>query len=258
MYKKSELIFQMESLGIKNNDVLLVHSSMKAVGSVEDGADTVIDAFMEYLYEGLLIFPTHTWKQMNEAYNVFDPKTEPSCVGILSNLFMKRKNVYRSLHPTHSVAAFGRKAAEYVSGEEFSDTPCPRDGCWGKLYDMDAKILFLGCSLRSNTIIHGVEEWNRIPDRLTDEYQNLRIAMENGVIVDRPIRRHDSPAGDVSANYGKIEKALVKKGIARKGYIGNAFSTLCDVKNMVDLVSEFLKRKPDLFADDKEIPADWY
>jgi len=258
MYTKSQLISQIESSGIKKDEKLLIHSSMKAIGEVEGGAETVIDAFMEYLNEGLLVFPTHTWKQMNDDYNIFNPKTEPSCVGILTNLFMKRENVYRSLHPTHSVAACGKNAADYVSGEEKFDTPCPRKGCWGKLYDMDAKILFLGCSLRSNTIIHGVEEWNGIPHRLTEKYQELKIVLETGKIIDRPVRRHDSPNGDVSANYGKIEDALMKRCIAQKGKIGDAESLLCDVRQMVDLVSSFLKKDPDLFIDNREIPEKWY
>lgn len=55
---------------------------------------------------------------------VFDSKKEPSCVGILTNLFMKRAGVVRSLHPTHSMAGFGKNAAEYLAGEEYRNTPC--------------------------------------------------------------------------------------------------------------------------------------
>lgn len=88
---------------------------------------------------------------------------------------MKRPGVACSWHPTHSVAALGRGAHEYVQGEEQWDTPCPRGGCWGKLYDLGAKILFVGRTLRSNTIIHEVEEWNGIPNRLTGYHQPLKI-----------------------------------------------------------------------------------
>ena len=84
---------------------------MKSVGEVEGGADTVLDAFIDYMKDdGLLIFLTHTWEQINDEYNVFNPMTEPSCVGILTNLFMKRPGAVRSLHPTHSVAAIGKDA----------------------------------------------------------------------------------------------------------------------------------------------------
>ena len=68
----------------------------------------MLDTWMEYFKGGLLLLPTHTWKTVNEDHPVFDSKKEPSCVGILTNLFMKRAGVVRSLHPTHSMAGFGK------------------------------------------------------------------------------------------------------------------------------------------------------
>lgn len=125
MFTKEQLKEQIAALGIQPTDTLLIHSSMKAIGEVEGGAHTVLDAFSEYLNEGLLILPTHTWWQINSEYNVFDVVNEPSCVGILTELFRKRPGVVRSWHPTHSVAALGKDAEDYVRGEEQFDTPCP-------------------------------------------------------------------------------------------------------------------------------------
>lgn len=258
IYTKTDLIKQVEALGVRSNDTLCIHSSMKAIGEVEGGADTVLDALIEYLNKGLLIFPTHTWDRMNENHTIFNPLTDPSCVGILSNLFMKRTGVVRSLHPTHSVAALGRDAAEYIRGEERRETPCPRNGCWGKLYDRGAKILFIGCDLTKNTIIHGVEEWNHIPHRLVEKYQPYKILTPEGKIIDRPFLGHDSSRGDISKNYDKLEEPLLKTGIAKLGRIGDAKTYICDVGRMVDLTTVFLKKKPDLFADRAPIPPEWY
>ena len=133
MYTKADLIGHLQQMGLKPTDAVMIHSSMKAIGAVEGGADTVLDALMEYFAPGLLMLPTHTWAQMNPDYNVFDPKTEPACVGILPNLFMKRSGVVRSLHPTHSIAAYGPGAAQYIEGEENCTTPCSKGGCWEKL-----------------------------------------------------------------------------------------------------------------------------
>lgn len=258
MYSKRDIINSIIDIGIKPTDTLLVHSSMKSIGPVINGADTVLDAFMEYMKDGLLILPTHTWAQMNDEYNVYNPDTEPSCVGILTNIFRKMPNVVRSLHPTHSVAAYGKDSVEYVSGEEKLDTPCPRCGCWGKLYDRKAKILFLGCSLRCNTFLHAVEEWNNVPMRLANTYQQLKIVTPGGQIIDRPSYRHYSPLGEVSENYGKMAEPFLSLGIAKKGYIGDAESVLCDAVGMADLTTQFLKRNPDLFIDGNPIPTDWY
>ena len=102
MHNKSDLLRDIQSLGIDPQGTLLIHSSMKAIGPVEGGADTVLDAWCDYMQEGLLIFPTHTWETIGEKNTVFDSRIEPSCVGILPELFRKRPGVVRSLHPTHS------------------------------------------------------------------------------------------------------------------------------------------------------------
>jgi len=254
MFTKQDLIDDIIRMGIKRDDTLLIHSSMKAIGEVYGGAETVLNAFIEYMQEGLLIFPTHSWDKINKKNPLFDPLLEPSCVGYLSNLFMKCPGVIRSWHPTHSVAAIGRGAAEYTAGEEKTRTPCPRTGCWGKLYDRKAKILFLGCSTKKNTYIHGVEEWNDIPDRLADTAVELKIKTPDGRILNCPQYGHHSPIEDISFNYDKIQKPLLQMGISVKGKIADAESYLCDAASMADQTGIFLKSNPDLFIDDKPVP----
>lgn len=258
MYTKEQLKEQIKNLGVQAHDTLLVHSSMKSMGKVDGGADTVLDAFSEYLQQGLLVLPTHTWEQINETYNVFDVLSEPSCVGLLTNLFRKRPGVFRSWHPTHSVAALGDDAADFIQGEEALDTPCSRKGCWGKLYERKAKVLFLGVNLSSNTIIHGVEEWADVPRRITDGHTLLKIRTPDGRLLDRPMRRHSSPVSDLSGNYVKLTTPLLERGIAMQGKIGDAKSILIEVAPMVELTMELLERNPDLFLDQDPVPKEWY
>ncbi|MFW6229630.1 MAG: AAC(3) family N-acetyltransferase [Halanaerobium sp.] len=257
MYTKKDLIKAFKDIGIDPEGTLLVHSSMKAVGEVEGRADTVIDAFMEYMQDGLLLFPTHSWSEKNNKDNKFNPKTEDSCVGILTNIFRKREGVVRSLHPTHSLAAYGKDAEEFTAGEEKRKTPCPRNGCYGKLYDRNAQILFLGCTLKTNTFIHGVEEWNQIPNRLGDSPVEYQIVLKDKVI-DCPVYPHQAPVEDVSKNYDKLKEPLLSKNICVKGKIGDAVSYLCRAKKMADLTSKFLQKNQDLFLDDQPIPEAWY
>lgn len=259
MYTKEQLLEHIQELGIKPDDTLLIHSSMKSIGPVEGRADTVLDCFSEYMKDGLLIFPTHTWAQINSRNPVFDVENEPSCVGILTELFRKRPGVIRSWHPTHSVAALGNDAAEFVEGQEKFNTPCARESCWGKLYDRRAKILFIGCGLNRNTIIHGVEEWNDIPNRLTPNPEPLKVLTPDGRLLDSPQYRHYSPPVPlISEHYVILEKPLVETGIATIGRLGDARTILCDVVPMVNLVSDFLQRDPDLFMKTDPIPTEWY
>ena len=106
-YTKADLKHDLAAMGLTGNETILIHSSMKSIGPVEGGADTVLDAWMEFFAEGLLLLPTHTWRFINEENRVFDVRRSPCCVGILPELFRHRPGVVRSLHPTHSMAAYG-------------------------------------------------------------------------------------------------------------------------------------------------------
>ena len=116
-YTKQTLQQDLAAMGLTGTETILIHSSMKSIGAVEGGADTVLDALMEFFAEGLLLLPTHTWQFIDQDHPVFDVRRSPCCVGILPELFRQRPGVVRSLHPTHSIAACGRGAAEYLAGD---------------------------------------------------------------------------------------------------------------------------------------------
>ena len=166
MYTKAELKQQLQNAGLTGKETILIHSSMKAIGEVESGADTVLDAWMEYFADGLLLLPTHTWANVNAEHPVYDYRSTPSCVGLLTNLFRLRAGVVRSLHPTHSLAGFGKGAAEYLAGEDENNTPCTPGGAYDRLKDCGGKILLVGVGHERNTYIHSVEEVLNVPNRL--------------------------------------------------------------------------------------------
>ena len=60
MFTIEQLKQQIRDMGIQPDDTVLIHTSMRAVGPVENGADGVIDAFCQVLDRGLFLVPTHT------------------------------------------------------------------------------------------------------------------------------------------------------------------------------------------------------
>ena len=78
-YTKADLKHDLAAMGLTGNETILIHSSMKSIGPVEGGADTVLDAWMEFFAEGLLLLPTHTWRFINEENRVFDVRRSPYC-----------------------------------------------------------------------------------------------------------------------------------------------------------------------------------
>lgn len=118
---KEDLLFDLKRSGIKFDDVLMLHTSLKSFGAIE-GTD-ILKAFKEYITKGLVILPTHSWNLIVKDEDVFDVKTTPSCVGALTNLALQDVEFKRSIHPTHSVCAYGKKNEEYIQQDEGQTTP---------------------------------------------------------------------------------------------------------------------------------------
>lgn len=259
MYTKVELLEAIKKMGIEKNDTVLIHSSMKAIGEVEGGADTVLDTFMEYLEEGLLVLPAHTWAFINETYNVFDPKKEETCVGILPNLFIKREGVVRSLHPTHSVAAYGKDASEFVKGEECVGTPCAPGGCYDRLRERNAKILLLGVGHERNTFLHCVEELLEVPERFTEEPVEFYIHMPDGSYKDSMVYRHyNKTTAHISEAYVKLEQAFYERKAAKEVTYGDAAGILCDANQLYEVTKQILSHQINCLMELEQIPRQWW
>lgn len=253
MFTYADLWKNLEASEIRRSGTLLIHSSMKSIGEVEGGADNVLNVIMDYLKEGLLIFPTHTWEDWNLPDGIYDPSKEKSCVGILPNLFLKKEGVIRSLHPTHSVAVYGRRAMQYVKRDDEVFTPCPSKGCFGGLYEEEAQILFIGVPLTKNTYIHSLEEQMNIPDRINPNYRHIKIVLPDGNVKEIEYYGHFSSLGDVSQNYGKILRPMLSLGYAKKILFGQAESYLVEVRPMADWVLERLQENPNFFCDNIDL-----
>lgn len=251
MHTKHRLMKELEALRIDRRGTLLMHSSMKSIGEVEGGADTVLDALSEYMKDGLLVLPTHTWSYIKADNPKFEVDNSSSCVGILPELFRKREGVIRSYHPTHSVAALGKDAAAFTEGAERYNTPCHRESVWGKLLDRKATILLAGVDLRRNTFIHGIEEWVDVPDRLTEEQEALTTVLSDGTEISVPSRRHKGPAS--SEYFWKVEDLLEEQGAMYKGVWGDAVVRVCDTVKLYDILAPMLRTNPDLFVDNEPL-----
>lgn len=254
MYTKSSLMNDLERMGIDPKGTLLMHSSMKSIGEVDGGADTVLDTLSEYMQDGLLVLPTHTWSYVNASNPKFDVMNSPSCVGILPEIFRKRPGVIRSYHPTHSVAALGKDAADFVEGAELLDTPCHRESVWGKLLDREATIILVGVDLRRNTFIHGIEEWVDIPGRLTDHHEQLITVLPDGTEVTVPSRRHCGLSW--SEHFWKVEKVLEEQGAIHRAQLGDAKVWVCSAVKTTEILTAMLAENPDLFSDNEPLPVE--
>ncbi|MFH1074873.1 MAG: AAC(3) family N-acetyltransferase [Candidatus Firestonebacteria bacterium] len=168
--KKLDLISALKNNGIIRGSKLLLHSSYKSI-DFEGAPEEVCKSFMEAVgEEGLLVMPTHSlnFKNFPKNNGPYNPGRSPSRVGAITDAFWKLPRVARSLHPSHSDAAWGRGAKELVSGHEKVDamgTNSPLE----RFSRTDGKILMMGCKLSSCTMGH-VAEWQAKVPYLAEHY----------------------------------------------------------------------------------------
>ena len=245
-YSKADLINNLIAAGLAPNDTVLIHSSMKSIGDVENGANGVLDALIEYFSkDGLLVFPTLSYNIYAHEDMLFSYNDTPSVVGLLSEMFRTRAGVIRSMHPTHSVAALGKKAQEFTSNHE-EKTPCSRTSPWGKLYDYNAKILFIGVkNISCCTYFHAVEEWMQVPDSLSSQPYMLKVKDSLGNVKVLPSYRHINHHNNF---YAKPTAILEEHNALKYVKFGDANCILLDAKKSADIVMDLLKEDINYFT----------
>lgn len=143
------LSHDLRALGVGSGECVLVHASLRSVGTVERGAEGLVDALLDAVGPtGNLIAPTFTYRSAR-----FDPGTTPGRTGAVGEALRCRPAAIRSLHPFYSVAASGPRATELTRGHEL----VPGTGIGSPLDRLAAAgglVLLLGVGHDRSTTIH--------------------------------------------------------------------------------------------------------
>ena len=260
MLTKADLLKQLEKFSEARGRIVTIHTSLKAVGEIDGGGETLLSALIEYFTQdgGLLCIPTHTWDS-----EVYDLRQAQSCVGVLPRLAAAHPDALRTLHPTHSMAVFGdrEKAEEFAKNEAFASTPASPDGCLGKLFEQDGYVLLIGVGQDKNTYLHCVEEILDTPNRLTDYKVEKSIIHEDGIEEKRCLYWFDEENfGDVSHYFPKFETPFRYFGCITDGTIGNASVQMCSARKMKEVVELIYKNNNmgELLDNDRPIDKNLY
>ena len=248
-WTRSDLCAGFRSAGLLPGDLVLVHSALRRLGPVDGGAETLIDALIEAVGpDGTVAVPTHTWKVVNREQPVFHQTLTPSNVGVLGNVFRQRHDAIRSLHPTHSLAAIGPRAAAFTVGHELDGTPCAASGPYGRLRDWGGKILILGADLACCTFFHGCEEWASMPWADTSEPVQLYSITSDGRSIPVAVRH---PYVNTWDRYPLLEPHLLAAGALRLGHLGECPLRLLDARLAADWLVARLRLDPRILVPDQ-------
>lgn len=262
MVTKDDIFYFLKSCKIQCDDKVTIHCSLKSIGEIENGADGLIDAFAEYLSDGLFIVPTHTWDSVNKDHPFYDVKTSVPCIGTLAKVAALRPDGKRSLHPTHSVTVFGKEAAAFIKGEENAASPAPVGSCLSRLYEENGTILLVGVGHERNTYLHAVEERLHIPNRLNPDTFEITIKDEKGNLMKSPpFHTHYTDGIDTCCSdfYPNFKEVFSYFGAVTYATLGNANVYCCDARMMTDIMKMLWdKTDHDLCVSNQKIPSEYY
>jgi len=260
MFTAESITEQLKNFNVPKGKIVTVHTSLKKVGEIEGGAETLLSALINCFATdgGLLSVPTHTWNS-----DIYDMNKAESCIGALPRVAAGHPDGIRTLHPTHSMKVFGEKkrVEEFTEDEAFADSPTPPGGCYGKIYREGGYVLLIGVGHDKNTYIHCVEEMLSVKNRLTDDKVEKRIILKDGSIQKRFLHWFDTrQIRDVSKFFGKFEPAFRHHECIVDGFVGNAPSQMCDavkMKNVIELIYKNSGGK-ELLSDDTKLDESLY
>lgn len=237
---KAELVSDLKKLGVQAGDILNVKCSMRSLGKVEGGAQTLIAALLEAVGgEGTIVtdsFVKVYKPSVAEKMAPVDEKSASYC-GVLANEMLKYPGVERSRHPVQKFAAIGKYAKEFC--ENHTDE--------SYAYDI-LRIMALkgGKNLKigSDEQIPGVGTTHVAVGML--KLRNLRpyfgvYYMKNG---QKTFFRRDW-AGMCVGSFNKFLPYYEKNGdIIARGKVGNADSMLTSMRGTLKTEYDILKKDP--------------
>jgi aminoglycoside 3-N-acetyltransferase len=185
--------------GVQTGDTIFVHCTMNGfeefTGQPIDIISILLDSVGKF---GTILMPTIPfsgsaidWVKQNK---VFDLKRTPSAMGLVTELFRRTPGVIRSIHPTHSVAAFGYRAEEMCANHHESSTPCGLYSPYERLLRHSGSILLIGVDIRAMTFFHATEElleplYPASP--FTSQYYSLVSKDKDGALIKTKTRLFD-------------------------------------------------------------------
>jgi aminoglycoside 3-N-acetyltransferase len=205
----------LDRAGVPDDGVLFLHSAFRGLGAAGLRAEAFIEALIDYMRAGTLVMPTMTWRVVTAASPWFDERETASHVGILPELFRLHYSSHRSLHPTHSVAAYGRLADKLTATHHIADTPCALTSPYGIARQTDAHIVLLGIGLERCTAIHHAEEIVAADVYLfpPEQAETYWCRDRAGTVHEVRLRRHLR----LNRDFPQFEAPLARAGRLRSG-----------------------------------------
>ncbi len=241
---QKDIVADLRRLGLKQGAAVEVHSSLSSMGFVEGGASTVINALMEVVgEEGAIVmsaYPvtpplplTAEEKAKGIIAKVRKLDENADCktgMGVIVDTFCRWPNTYLG-KGIHRVCAWGHHAELHSQGYEY-------------LLSIDGWALLIGVDINRCSCMHIAEDKVEVPQEFLAHFELPEEIQRQYPKTDWYVEYHD-PQQPLPVNaWGKVQDEAERRGLIRRGYIGQAECLLFKAKLVVDIYEEFLRTDP--------------
>lgn len=245
-YTRRQLTDALSALGVQAAHPLMLHASVKAVGPVLGGPNTIIEALLDTLtpqgtlmmYVGWQDIPdyTHELPEAERALYLaehppYDPATSRAVRenGIMAEFLRTWPGAIRSRNPEMSIAAVGAQA-EFITADHPLNYGYGVGSPLEKLIALNGQVLMLGAPLDTLTLLHYAENRARMRHKRVIRYQVPVIQDGKTVWID--IEDFDTGEAHGDYSFDGIAKAFLAEGSGRAGLVGDAQSYLFNASDL--------------------------
>lgn len=257
---KDQLEHDLRTLGVAAGQRVMLHASVKAVGWIVGGPDTILRALLDLLTpRGTLMmlagwadspydlgrWPKAKRRAYLEACPAFDPATSRADhreLSILAEYLRTTPGAVRSRHPLSSYVAVGAHAEAILNDHPLQYHHGP-DSPLAKFCARGGRVLLLGALFGSVTLLHHAEHLADVPDKRVDRYR-LPV-WQDGKRVWLEFEEFDTTNGvaDWPGDYfGTIVEAYLAAGRGHTGTVGHAPAYLLEGADLVGFGKAWMER----------------
>ena len=237
---KPQIVEGLRKLGLRRGQVVFMHTAMRTMGHVQNGAGTVVDALLEVLGpSGTLVVPTFTFAHEAEDDPIVDPRIDESEMGVITQTICKHPDARRSIAYRHSFAAIGRRA-EVITNVDPALSPFDLRASFGVMLALNTQVVLLGMTYANSTSHHFAEWVCDVPYRQSIAIK-VRVRGPDGRVFEQPMIDYqpksegDSYYGSRHPDFNRLGRMLEERDLVGRTFIGNAAMRRFAMRDLIDL-----------------------
>lgn len=243
---RSRLAADLRQLGVTPGGVLMVHASVRAVGPVRGGVNTIVHALGDALgphgtLAAYVDFEPFYEEDDEIEVPVFDKRIAQAARdhGILHETLRTWPGALRSGHPDAGVVALG-PLAEWITRDHPFQYGYGEGSPFEKIVAAGGRVLMLGAPLDTITLLHYAEHKADLPDKRIRRYR--RLMPDTGWTWFEEFDTGDPVHASLPENaFERIAEDYLASGRGRRGYVGAAPSALFDGADLVAFAIPWLE-----------------